>query len=335
MDQELLDRLSPITPEEKEILAGHREIDRTLYFDPRAERKNVVDSSLVLKNGKMIDIRPNVRFVHFPEHTHNYVEFVYMCQGTTTHIIDGQTITLQEGDLLFLSQHARQEILPAGRDDIAVNFMIQPPFFAHAFQSLGAQENPLRTFLISCLTDKTMGSSYLYFKAAGVLPVQNLMENLLWTMLQEGPNRRTLAEKTLELLFLNLANDLSRVPVSGNSWEENTMIKVLAQIEENYRTARLTDLAGQTGTDLYTLSRLVRRRTGCTFKQLLQKKRLSQACFMLEHTRLPAADIAAAVGYENAAYFYRLFEKTYHMPPRKYRLMKSALASPAPSQDNQ
>ena len=56
-----------------------------------------------------------------------------MCQGTTTHILNGSKVILEAGDLLFLNQNAEQEILPAGEQDIAVNFIVLPEFFDTAF----------------------------------------------------------------------------------------------------------------------------------------------------------------------------------------------------------
>lgn len=179
MNKNILEKLSLITDEEKEILAGNGTVNRNLYYNPDAQRQDEIDSSLVLQNGKLIDIRRHVRFVHFPMHTHNFVEFVYMCQGTTTHFIDDQKIVLGEGDLLFLNQHARQEILPAGRNDIAINFMILPQFFDTAFKMMDKTPTPLHSFLISCLTDKEMGGNYLYFNVAALTQVQNLLENLI------------------------------------------------------------------------------------------------------------------------------------------------------------
>ena len=78
MNQEMVERLSVITREEQDILRGNREIDRTLYMD-RGDMG--IDSRKLLHAGKMITIRPHTRFVHFPAHTHNYVEVIYMCQG--------------------------------------------------------------------------------------------------------------------------------------------------------------------------------------------------------------------------------------------------------------
>ena len=127
MRQNILDRLTVITEEEREILNGQKNVRQDRYT---LQKDFIVDSGRLLRKGQLIMIRPHTRFIHFPKHRHNYVEMVYMCTGTTTHIINGtNTITLEEGDLLFLNQYATQEILPAGEHDIAVNFIILPEFF--------------------------------------------------------------------------------------------------------------------------------------------------------------------------------------------------------------
>ena len=127
MQPDLLSYLKKITVEEQEILKGTHEVQKELY----TSRKDfVIDGQKLLAKGRLIEIRPHTRFVHFPKHRHNYVEMVYMCSGTTTHIINGkERIVLNEGDLLFLNQNVTQEILPASEEDIAVNFIILPEFF--------------------------------------------------------------------------------------------------------------------------------------------------------------------------------------------------------------
>ena len=120
-----LREIMPITEEENRILHSGV-IDRNLYMQ---SEKNVINAEKLLSQGKLITIRPHTRFVHFPEHTHDYIEAIYMCSGKTEHIINGEHITLNKGELLFLSQNAKQEIMPASQDDIAVNFIILPEFF--------------------------------------------------------------------------------------------------------------------------------------------------------------------------------------------------------------
>jgi len=322
MNPDLLRKLSPITVEEAAILDGNNSIDRSLYYraDQTSHKRNEIDASVVLANGKMIDMRPHTRFIHFPKHSHNYVEFVYMYQGTTTHIIDGSEVTLKEGDLLFMNQHAEQEILPAGEKDIAVNFMIMPQFFDTVLRNLDNESGSLRDFLISCLTDRDMGGNYLYFDAADILPVQNLMENMIWIMLTEPQNRRTLSQNTITLLFLTLIDQASHIHVSDDSYEQELMLKLLNYIDTEYRVASLTDFAKQEHFDIYALSRFIKKKTCRTFKDLLVEKRLRQAEYLLANTSLPVADIALSVGYENTSYFHRIFRETYGMSPREWRL---------------
>ena len=148
MDGRLLEQLSRITPEEQEILDGRSSVNKQLYT---ATEKMVIDSGKLLANGKLIAVRPHTRFIHFPQHSHNYIEMVYMCKGSTTHIINGKEVVLNSGEILLLNQNAVQEILPAMEDDIAVNFIILPQFFDQTLQLMGEQQNLIREFLVDCL----------------------------------------------------------------------------------------------------------------------------------------------------------------------------------------
>ena len=317
-----MEKLSEITEEEKEILSGNQDINRSLYYSQEASisRQNEVDASLLLAKGKLIDIRPHTRFVHFPPHTHNFVEFVYMCKGSTEHIIDEQHITLNEGDLLFMNQHAQQEIMPAGKEDIAVNFIILPQFFDSILKSFENSSGALLDFIISCLTDRDMGGNYLYFDASDILPVQNLMENLIWIMQNTPHNKRALSQSTMALLFQNLMDHTDHIRVSVNSYEQNLMIQLLNYIETSYRDATLQEFSLQNHMDIYTLSRMIKKTSGKTFKDLLIEKRLGQACYLLKNTSLAVNDIAYSVGYENTSYFHRAFREKYGVTPKHYRL---------------
>ena len=318
MNPVLLKKLSVITAEEREILDGAPAINRALYYID--EDSSEIDSSRVLQNGKLIDLRPHTRFVFFPKHSHNYVEFIYMIQGTTTHRIDGEEILLEEGDLLFLNQHATQEILPAGENDIAVNFMILPQFFGEAFRMISAEQNALRDFIISCLTANGLDSNYLYFRARGLVPVQNLLENLIWNLLEDEPNSRSMNQITMGLLLLSLSNHSAEIRISDRSYDRQITMELLREIDTAYPTASLTGFAAERRLDVYTLSRILKKQTGKTFKQLLEEKRLNQACFLLTNTPLTVDEIARNVGYENLSFFYRLFRRSLGMTPRAYRL---------------
>ena len=324
LSQELLDFLRPITEEEQAALDGKAEVDRSIYSN---ESENlivtkkgslaVVNSEKLLEAGRVITVRPHTRFVHFPKHSHDYVEVVYQCQGTTTHLVNDVKITLQEGELLFLGQNATQEILPAGEDDIAVNLIVLPQFFDATLEMMGEEETPLHRFVIDCLT-KEDSIGYLYFQVADVLPVQNLLENLIYNLVHDSPNRRNINQTTMGLLFLQLLNHTDHLFYEDDS-EEEVMVRVLQYIENHYNDGSLSECAELLYYDFNWLSREIKKQTGKTYTELLQEKRMSQAAFLLKTTKMNVADIAYAVGYENISYFHRIFAKEYGTSPKKFR----------------
>ena len=108
--EELYKELQKITEEEQELLSGGKGIQKNLYMSGDSD---VIDAARLLERGKLIQVRPHTRFVHFPKHTHNFIEVIYMCSGSTRHCVNGVDILLKEGELLFLHQNAVQEIYPA------------------------------------------------------------------------------------------------------------------------------------------------------------------------------------------------------------------------------
>lgn len=312
----LYQELKKITEEEEYYLSGDGDIQKALYM---SQNSDVIDASRLLEKGKLIRVRPHTRFVHFPKHTHNYIEMIYMCSGSTRHIVNGTEVLLQEGELLFLNQSTTQEIYPAGEDDIAVNFIVLPEFFDYGLQLIGNEQNLLKDFVIDCLTGQKDGMGYMHFKVADVLPIQNLIENLIWSIWNKQPNKRSMNQITMGLLFLQLINHMDRLQASDTNQNQKLVIDVLGYIEEHYRDGELTELAELLHYDTYWLSKEIKKQTGKNYTDLVQTKRLNQAAYLLENTSMSVLEIGLAVGYDNQSYFHRIFQKRFGVTPKKYR----------------
>jgi AraC-like DNA-binding protein/mannose-6-phosphate isomerase-like protein (cupin superfamily) len=318
MNEQLLAHLSSITEEENLILDGLKGIDRNLYTETN---DFTIDSKKMLQSGKLITIRPHTRFVSFPKHKHNYIEIIYMCQGKLSHILGQSTsVTLKAGELLFLNQHSSHSIEKASKEDIAINFIILPEFFDIAFNMID-RESAIGNFLISTLCQDSGKEEYLHFKVADVLPIQNLVENMIWSLVHGQSNKRQINQFTMGLLLLQLLNHTDKLDhLHTGSYEKVMMMNVLRYIEENYKDATLTELSGLLHQPISKLSKLIKQQTGSTFKELLQQKRLTKSAQLLVQTSLAATEIIAAVGYDNTSYFYSIFKEKYGMSPREYRL---------------
>lgn len=318
MNKELLNSLAKLTDEERDFLAGKNEINRDIYME---SSHNVINSKKLLAHDKLITVRVHSRFVHFPEHTHDYIEVVYMCSGETTHIINGHKVVLKTGELLFLSQNAIQEIYPAGEDDIAVNFITLPHFFDNTISMLDNDESPLKKFIVDCLRNRDSDTPYLHFEVSDVLPIQNLVENLIWTLFNGVPNKRRINQTTMGLLFLQLLNYTDRLLYSDK--QEELVLRTLKYVEEHYNDGSLGELAEMLHYDFAWLSREIKRKVGKTYTELVQEKRLSQACYFLRNTDMSIDDISVRIGYDNVSYFHRIFKKTFGATPHRYRKMQT------------
>ena len=173
---------------------------------------------------------------------------------------------------------------------------------------------------MDCLKSEHENVSYLHFQVADVLPIQNLMENLIWTLHHEQVNKRSIHQVTMGLLLMQLMNVTDKVHVGRNQKDQELLMVVYRYVEEKYRDGELSELAQMLHYDLHWLSRTIKRLAGKTYTELVQAKRMRQAAYLLQTSRLSVGDIALAVGYENISYFHRLFQKTYGMSPRKYRI---------------
>lgn len=319
MNKELLDILRKITPEEEEILSG-KKISKDRYS---STRDFTIGSEKLLNKGSLMDIRTHTRFIAFPRHKHDYIEIIYMCSGKTEHIInDNAKVTLETGNLLFLNQFSYHEILPAGEDDIAINFIVKPEFFDVAFDMM-EEENVLRKFIVSTLRNDNDQAAFLHFNVADILPVQNLIENMVWSIVNKQSNNRRINQTTMGLLFLQLMNYLDKLEEeegeAGISRDNKISLATLKYVEENYRDGSLAELARSLNMSIYSLSRHIKQATGYNFKDLLQIKRFNKSVQLLTETKLSVADIIAAVGYDNTSYFFRMFKEKYGCSPKQFR----------------
>lgn len=71
--------------------------------------------------------------------------------------------------------------------------------------------------------------------------VQNLLENLIYTLLYNTHNKRNMNQLTMGLLFLNLMSLTDKL-VSKDKGEQNA-VNILSYIEENYKNGSLKELS--------------------------------------------------------------------------------------------
>lgn len=317
MKEELIKKMLEISQEEQGYLDGSVVVNKELYT---SENQFEIDRKRFLKEGRLITVRPHSRFIDFPVHRHNYIEIMHVCQGTITHYLDGKEVTLQKGDMLLLNQYVKHGVKRAEYEDIGINFIALPEFFDIPLQML-EEHNILAEFLINTLRQNNPVSHYLVFRLEEDQAIENLMENMIVSMLNDEQNEDSINQYSMGIVFLYLLRHVDCLTQSSSqSYKDVVVQSTLSYIETWYKTANLTKIAEDFHQSLSVLSKTIKQSTGFTFQELLQRKRFQKAVMLLIETDLPIEEIAVAVGYENQSYFFRQFKERYGMTPRKYRL---------------
>ncbi|TSB47285.1 AraC family transcriptional regulator [Alkalicoccobacillus porphyridii] len=316
MKQRILKQLTPLTKEEKEILSNKKVSTITYTSQPHFTQ---VESKKFLADDESMMIRKHTRFAHFPKHSHDYIEVSYVLRGSLTQTVADKTLTLNEGDLMFLNQHINHEIQPCKQEDIIINFIIQPNFFEYIFSFLN-MKGPIYRFLMDSLYTYSYRGQYLTFNTNGDESIQELLLSIIYEMLQ--PQEATKARVKLKVGLLLVELSQSDYQFGGaetltlhTSWVQET----IEYINSSYKTATLKDMASQLELQDYALSKIIKQITNQTFKQLLKEKRLAVAKEMLAKTDLPITTIVHEVGYDNVSYFYRVFQREFGMTPKDFR----------------
>lgn len=320
MRKDIFDKLMELTEEEKKILEGKHSIDKSIYTD---DKQFIIDSKKILADSQLINIRKHTRFIEFPAHKHNYIEFNYVYKGKLTEIIHNKTIELKEGEIIFLNKDITHEIEKSSEDDIIINFIIRPEFFDFIL-NLSENDNIIFSFLLKSLyLNKNNKGEYLYFKVSDQKYIQEILEKIIMEIYEPSIMSSTTIKLLVGLLIVELIKKPDKIEIySEDNYDSLMLIEVLKYIDNNYATATLFEISEILKQPHYKISKLVKKQTNMTFKDLLQEKRLNKAKQLLNETDISVVEIISLVGYENLTYFYKIFKEKYGYTPKNYKCLR-------------
>ncbi len=81
----------------------------------------------------------------------------------------------------------------------------------------------------------------------------------------------------------------------------------------------IADVAAALFFNPHYLMRVFKNRTGTSVMEFIMKERMQKAKRILVETTLPVKAVASLVGYEDPAYFTRVFTREFGVSPKKYR----------------
>ncbi len=266
-------------------------------------------------NGNVINVTKQERFIKSDIKERNYGAIYYAVIGNSRHTIDGQSLTLEEGELLFVNKYTHHKIDKMSKNDGVIKIAIDP-----AFEEMCILQNDFFTkFLCGVLFLEDVKIKYFRMDISSLVSVKNILENMTFSMMKNEEINDKTNVFYLNLMFEHIKNEYIKIKFSPEEKDVRIIVMVIKYIDENMRDGELKHISDTLLMNQYTLSRKIKKMTGFTFKELLQIKKLDTALYLLNNSDMPITKISDTIGYENTSYFHKIFKEKYNVSPKKYR----------------
>lgn len=320
-----------------QFLHTHTSSEERYLKEPVLSERHYNDQNRMLVNGREIYhfsnsympfslkadylISKHSRFIHVPEHTHEYIELNFVYNGSCQQTIQNQAVLLQKGDIVLVDTEIPHSIAKTGEDDIIINIMIKQTFFSKCLSQIVTTESYLSQFLLQAISDSQKHNQYLIFRNANTEKIGLLFQQLLCEAFDPGVATQEMKDLFIQLIFLELIRSFS-VEVNGTDLETQQTkmaLSILSYIEDKYETCTLGEAAAHFGYNASYFSHMIRKTTGMSFKELILNKRIENSRIELIHSSKPVRDVALDCGFTNLNHYYKLFQEHFGMTPSKYR----------------
>lgn len=317
--------------EMEEYVRSHRLLifDYPFVTHPELLREEDLYEHLSITRGSNVNVVRHLRYTPVFVHSHSFFTVLYVLRGRCAHTAGEEDVPMEQGDLFFLPPYVKQTI-GVFDDSIVLNLHIRRDTFDDVFFNALRYNNILSDFFMSSLYSREPVSGIL-FHTGEDSEIQTLILEMYKEVRLDDRYSWRLLNYMVPLLFAKLLRGYSDkavfTGVEARLSTDNSKLRMLSYINDNYRTVTLEDVAAHFNYSVPHCSRLIREETGAGFLAFVRRIKMNHAAALLLNTRTSVAEIANLVGYENPESFIRVFQKVYQMSPTAYR--KQHLGDPS------
>ncbi len=246
------------------------------------------------------------------EHTHSFIDLIFITGGTGREVIDSKVIEFKPGTVFFIDRSVPHRTEPSGEVKYT-EIIFAPDFFEKP-----EDENALR---------------HIFYTDSEYQPCVTLTEEEhatltgLFRWLARENERRAGDYRTIMRLYISLITQyLSRAAERARSELANRdpdyIITVTLEYVDKHFTENISqeELADRFRYNSAYFSRMFKKHMGENLSDYITRKRIDLSADLLEKTDLTAEQIAERVGYKSKPQFYNTFTKYKNTTPRQYRL---------------
>ena len=248
-------------------------------------------------------------------HTHDFIEIVYILDGTATQELDGEVSQVERGDLLFLN-YGSTHSFEANGEFSYINICFSPEIVG----SVITDQNALSLLSLSAFNEMRNHSNCGKLSFFG--RERSEIEGILNAMLREYSDKKS-AWHTVMGSYLNilLTKMLRKSELYTGDEDDDEIWREFSDfVDQNLNTdLSLSALASKCFYNPSYFSRMFKKRFHMSPLEYITERRLQLATKLLTETKTSVDEILRSSGFSDRSSFYRAFSKRMGMTPGEYR----------------
>ena len=252
-------------------------------------------------------------------HDHDFVEIVYIIEGTGRHYINDEEFAIKAGNLLFVNYGCTHAFLV---DDqlVAYNLMIRVDYFIKNM----IKDNNLFYMLALTSFEKIQQelndkSPLVFFDYSEREEIFNLFRNIEIELSQEELGKSSILDSYINIILCKVFRKIFM-----NNIRQELLIpqEIIDYISEHFNEKlSLGELSQKCFYSPAYFSRLFKKTFNMSFTDYIMDIRLKRCCELLKDSNYTIEKIMEECGFFDKNTFYERFKNKYGCTPSEYRGM--------------
>ncbi len=271
--------------------------------------------------GRII-IRSSIYRPFLTEHTHGFVELVYITRGCGIHTIDGHTVRTRRGDIFLIDYGVKHNFQPISEPFEWINCIFRPELLCDVF----ATQESAASLLYYIFYHNKLSNPNAVMLNMNLRSENEDVGALFEDMLREYSEKKHGYEDILEHYLMIILTKIARriFLQTEDSRNQPDSADIINDVLEKLERSEPGSISAKQLSDSYFLSQSsfstkFKEQVGMSFLEYIIKLRIDRACELLLTTDLQIGEIQSCTGYQDAKAFYRAFRRCTGMTPTEYR----------------
>lgn len=242
------------------------------------------------------------------QHTHDFIEILYVQSGAATETVNGSTYEIGRGDFTFINYGSTHQFTPHG-SFCYTNLCFAPETLG---DGIITSDNAFALLQLTAFDEirRESDSGVVSFGVAEREEIEALLGAMQREYEKKAISWQTVLKSYMNILLVRMLRKITAGQESEGSTDNRLWRELSDYIDENLGgELSLSALAGKCFYNPSYFSRAFKERFGMPLTEYINKRRIEQVVSLAADRELSVEEIAARTGFSSKSSLYRTFLK--------------------------